>query len=204
MKKIKISPLSIIWILFLIFTETPFIIPLICAVILHEFGHLLCALILKIKIKRFDLSLLGARITTCSQLSYVDEIVFALGGPLMGFLGFAFTFKIALMNISEPFCRSFLFPFSLLSLCLSVFNLIPLSSLDGGRILKCALCLIFSLDTAEKIAKVTTFLTLVSLWMLTVYMMLKIAYGLPMFIFCLIFFSKCFIFNTKNRDFESF
>ncbi len=204
MKKIKISILSAIWIVFLIISKTPFIIPLLCAVILHECGHLLCAVILKIKIKRFDLSLLGARIKTYSTLSYKDELVFALGGPLMGLLGFALTFKIAIANFYSPFCQSFLFPFSILSLCLSIFNLLPLASLDGGRILKCALGLIFSLDTAEKVIKIASFLTLISLWMLSVYMMLKISNGVPMFIFCLIFFAKCFIKSIKNGDLESF
>ena len=204
MKKIKISILSIIWIGFLIISKTPFIIPLLCAVTLHECGHLLCAAILKIKIQRFDLSLLGARIKTYSMLSYKDELVFALCGPLIGLLGFALTFKIAMTNFYIPFYQSFLFPFSILSLCLSIFNLLPLASLDGGRILKCTLCLIFSLDTAEKVMKFASFLTLLSLWMLSVYMMLKISNGVPMFIFCLIFFVKCFIKSIKNGDLESF
>ncbi len=202
MKKIKVSPLSIIWIVFLILSNTPFVFPLLCAVILHEIGHLLYAKILKIKIKSFELSLFGGRIKTQKEPSYIDELMFALGGPLAGFIGFAFTYKIALNNLTTPFCQNFLFPFSILSLCLSVFNLIPLTSLDGGRILKCALCLLFSLDTAEKILRITSFLTLISLWMLSVYMMLRISNGVPMFIFCLIFFAKCFIFNIKTRDFE--
>lgn len=204
MKKVKISLLSIVWIAFLFISKTPFIFPLLCAVILHESGHLLCAKILKIEILSFDLSLLGARIKTKRELSYFDEMIFALAGPLMGFLGFAFTFKIALAGILHPFCKDFLFPFSMLSLCLSIFNLVPLSSLDGGRILKCLLSLIFPLDIAEKIMSFFSLLTLLSLWMLSVYMMLKIANGVPMFIFCLIFFSKCFIRNAKNGDFESF
>ncbi len=202
MKKIKISPFSIIWIIFLMLSNTPFIVPLICAVLLHEIGHILCAKILKIKIKSFELSLFGGRIKTEKDPSYVDELIFALGGPLVGFVGFAFTYKIALSNLTIPFCQSFLFPFSILSLCLSIFNLIPLTSLDGGRILKCTLCLLFSLDTADKILRITSFSTLLSLWLLSVYMMLKISNGVPMFIFCLIFFAKCFIFNIKIRDFE--
>ena len=202
MKKIKISPFSIIWIIFLMLSNTPFIVPLICAVLLHEIGHMLCAKLLKIKIKSFELSLFGGRIKTQKEPSYVDELIFALGGPLAGFVGFAFTYKIALINLNIPFCQNFLFPFSILSLCLSIFNLIPLTSLDGGRILKCSLCLLFSLDIADKILRITSFLTLLSLWLLSVYMMLKIANGVPMFIFCLIFFAKCFIFNIKTRDFE--
>ena len=204
MKKIKISLLSIIWISFLILSKTPFIIPLISAVLLHECGHLLCAKILKIKIKSFEFSHLGARIKTRAELPYIDELLLALGGPLIGFLGFAFTIKIALDNMGLPFCQEFLFPFSVLSLCLSIFNLIPLHSLDGGRILKCALCLIFPLDLAEKIMQFTSFLTLIILWLLSVYMMIKMSSGVPMFIFCLFFFTKCFILDVKSRDFESF
>ena len=202
MKRIKISLLSIVWIAVLMLTNTPFIMPLLCAVLLHEIGHIICAMILKIKIKSFELSIFGGRIKTEKEPSYVDELIFALGGPLAGFIGFAFTYQFALNNLDIPFCQAFLFPFSVLSLCLSIFNLIPLTSLDGGRILKCTLCLLFSLDIADKILRITSFLTLVSLWMLSVYMMLKTANGVPMFVFCLIFFSKCFIFNIKTRDFE--
>ena len=202
MKKIKISILSILWIVVLLLSDTPFILPLMCAVILHEFGHLLCAIILKIKIKSLELSILGAQIKTAKDPSYIDELIFALGGPLIGLIGFAFTYKLSLNNLDLPFCQNFLFPFSILSLCLSIFNLIPLSSLDGGRILKCTLCLLFSLDVADKTLRITSFFTLLCLWLLSVYMMIKTANGVPMFIFCLIFFSKCFIFNVKTRDFE--
>ncbi len=202
MKRIKISLLSVIWVVALMLTNTPFIIPLLFAVILHEVGHILCAKILKIELQRFDLSLLGARIKTKRELSYADEILFALGGPIAGFLGFGLTFNFALSHINIPFYQAFLFPFSLLSLCLSIFNLIPLNSLDGGRILKCLLCLLFSLDIAEKIMRFVTLLTLLSLWFLSIYMMLKISNGIAMFFFCLIFFSKCFIHSVKNGDLE--
>ena len=201
MPKIKISIINIMWLFYLLISNTPFIIPLICAIALHEAGHLFCALLLKIKIKSFELSILGGQIKTCEALSYTDELIFAIGGPLFGVLGFAFTFGLAMNNIFITFYRDFLFPFSILSLCLAIFNLVPLASLDGGRILKCILCLLFSLDTAEKLMRFSSFLSLISLWMLSVYMMLKISSGVPMFVFCLIFFIKCFILYNKNRDF---
>ena len=204
MPKIKCTITSIIWLFYLLISNTPFVFPLVCAVALHETGHLFLALVLKIKIQSIDLSILGARIKTRDALPYIDELIFALGGPLLGYLGFAFTFKIALSSISIPFYQNFLFPFSILSLCLSIFNLIPLDSLDGGRILKCLLCLAFSLDFAEKIMQFVSFFSILSLWLLSVYMLLKVSTGLPMFVFCLIFFSKCFILSKKNRDFASF
>ena len=204
MPKIKISIISTIWLIYLLISNTPFIIPLICAIILHECGHLFFALLLKIKIQSFELSIMSARIKTYGDLSYIDELIFALGGPLFGLLGFLFTFKFALHNLSLPIFQNFIFPFSVLSLCLALFNLIPLASLDGGRILKCLLCLTFSLNFAEKAIQIVSFLSLFSLWLLSVYMILKITSGLPMFVFCLIFFSKCFIWGKKSRDFASF
>ncbi len=204
MKKIKISPLSIIWAFFLVYFKTPYLIPLIFAVAIHELGHILIARILKIHLKSFEMSLLGARIESSDPLSYRDEFLLALGGPLFGFLGFALPLFPAVRYSNVPFCSDFLLPFSVISLCLTFFNLIPISIFDGGRMLKCVLCRLVSLDLAEKVLSIFTFLALFSMWLLSVYMILKTAAGLPMFIFCLIFFVKCFIFNAQTRENESF
>ena len=204
MNKIKISPLCLIWGIFLIQFQGQFFLPLICAVALHEMGHILVAQTLKIKIKYFRLSMLGARIETTDTLSYIDEFLFALGGPLLGFLGFAFTYSYALNTANEPFVERFLLPFSIISLSLTVFNLIPLSTLDGGRMLFCLLCHLFSLPLALKIIHLTSFFILFTFWIFSVYLVIKISIGLPMLVFCGIFFAKCFIFDSKNRGFESF
>ena len=201
MSKIKISLLSIIWFGFLIYSGTPHLFPMLCAVGLHELGHLAVAGLLKIKIKRFSLFLLGARMESAETLSYTDELLFALGGPLFGFLGYSFTISRALKNISHSFCEDFLLPFSIISLCLTVFNLLPLETLDGGRIFKCLICKIFTLEVADKIIAVASFLSLFCLWLFSVYLVIKIAEGLGLLVFCLFFFAKCFVFKKKNRDF---
>ena len=201
MGKIKFSLLSIIWLAFLIYSKTPFLFPMLCAVILHELGHILIAIILKIKIKHLKLSVLGARIETEGALSYTDELLLALGGPLFGFLGYSFTISIALMNDQVPFCCEFLLPFSIISLCLTVFNLLPLETLDGGRIFKCLLLKLFSLNFADKIIRIASFFSLFLLWLFSVYFVIKISQGLQLLVFCMVFFSKCFVFDAKNRDF---
>ena len=203
MKKLKMSPLCVIWLLVLFKFQARFTIPLFCAIILHELGHLVVAKILKIQIKRFEISILGARIITQSELSYKDEFLLALGGPVSGLLGFLFTLPISLDKCT-PFTENFLLPFSLISLCLTIFNLIPLATLDGGRMLFCGLCIAFSLNLASKIMCVASFLTLFSFWIFSVYLVLKASLGLSMLVFCFIFFSKCFIFDNKNRDYARF
>ena len=204
MSKIKISPSSAIWFIFLLFSTPTLALPLISAVALHELGHLFCAKLLGVKIYSFNLSVLGARLNIDSEISYTDELLISIFGPLFGMLGFGFTFFVALKYTCEPFCDKFLFPFSCISLCLAVFNLAPIDTLDGGRIAKCLCYKLFALSKAEKIIKYITFCTLAILWLIATYLMIKIADGLSMFVFCAILFSKCFIFNSKNRDFKSF
>ena len=204
MKKIKISPLCFIWLTLLIQFQGKFFLPLLCAIALHEAGHILVARALKIKIKCLRLSMLGARIETANELSYRDEFLLSAGGPFFGFVGFAFSCPFATRNASAPFVAEFLLPFAVISFSLTIFNLIPLSTLDGGRMLFCFACSCFSLDFALKILRLSSFFTLFTFWIFTVYLVIKISAGLPMLVFCAIFFSKCFIFNAKNKDFTSF
>ncbi|MBO5715731.1 MAG: site-2 protease family protein [Clostridia bacterium] len=104
----------------------------------------------------------------------------------------------------EPFIKEFLLSFVFISLSLTIFNLIPLATLDGGRMLFCFVCKCFSLDIALKILRLTSFFTLFVFWIFSVYLVIKISAGLPMLVFCSIFFAKCFVFDTKSRDFTSF
>ena len=204
MKKIKISPLCLIWFVFLVQYQGEFFLPLLCAIFLHEMGHILVARVLKIKIKCFRFSMLGARIETEQEPSYLNEFLLAAGGPFLGFLGFALAYTFSQQYASVPFVARFLLPFAVISLSLTIFNLIPLSTLDGGRMLFCFVCKYFSLDFAIKILSITSFLTLFIFWIFTVYLVIKISAGVPMLVFCAIFFAKCFIFNAKSGELMSF
>ncbi len=199
MPTVKTSLITILWAIVLVSSQAPYFLPTLLAIALHELGHILFAFLLKIKIKCFHLSLLGARLEIVGEISYKKELLLALGGPLFGVLGFAFSISPALNYELES-----LLNFSVISLILALFNLLPLESLDGGRMLKCTLCLCFKLKTANKIMSLACFLTLFTLWMFSVYVMLKIASGLQTFVFCSFFFAKCFIFNEKNGDLTSF
>ena len=191
MPKIKISPLSVIYIFVLIKAKTPHLPALALAIVLHELGHLFCAKLLKIKIKGLNLSILGARIEARGDISYTDEFLLASSGPFVNLLSFA---------IACPFSNtnSQLLPFATVSLCLAIFNLLPLSTLDGGRILKCLAFRIFTFGIALKIQSVVSFFTLFFLWLISVYTMLKISAGLSMLVFCSFFFAKCFILDNKK------
>ena len=156
-KRMTVSPLSCIWLAVLIWLDTPYILPMILAVCLHEGGHLILALALRIRISQFNISMLGARMQVDpADLSYKKEFLLALGGPLAGALGFLLCFPICLRHSALPFFSELLLPFSVISLLLSLFNMIPIDTLDGGRMLRCAVSHIFSLDTADTVMKIST------------------------------------------------
>jgi len=197
MPRIKLSLPSIIWIGVLAISNASHLLPMLCAIVLHEAGHIACARTLGIRIACLRFGLLGARMETEGMIAYKKEFLLAFSGPLTGILGFFAAFPLHRCAGSESL-SDFLFFFSLLSLCLSLFNLIPLSSLDGGRMLQCLLCRFLPLSRALFLMRCVTFLTLFALWLLSVYIMIKLSGGVTMFAFCLIFFIKCFILDTEK------
>lgn len=200
-KRISVSPISCIWFMVLLLLDTPYLLPMAFAVCLHEAGHLLCACVMRIRISRMEISMLGARMMVDgAALSYKKEFLLALGGPLAGALGFALCFPVALKYCELPFFSEGLLPFSVISLALSVFNLIPIDTLDGGRMLRCAISHIFSFEIAERVMKICTFFALVSLWSFSVYLMLRTVSGLTLFVFSAILFINHFISGNKKRD----
>ena len=189
MKKIKIDILSAIWFIFIIYSKGALIIPIIAAIFIHELGHITASIILKVEIKCITISILGARLEMNGEISYLKEFIISRSGPMFGFLGFLLTSQIDIQSQT-------ILNFSIISLALSIFNLLPIKTLDGGRIVKCLLYSLFSLDLSEKIMQIITFLTIFSFWLISVYIMLKYSGGLSAFIFCSFFFTKCFIFDT--------
>ena len=199
MPRIKISPLTLIWLITLIYFKPPYVPQMIIAVAMHEAGHLACAKALGIRVKSMTLSMLGARIRCESIPSYGKEFLLAAAGPLAGIALFVICYLFNKFHVSE-----FLLSTGAVSLALAIFNLLPLPSFDGGRMIFCAACSIFSLDKALKISNTLGFISILLLWLLSVYLMLKIASGMAMFVFCSFFFLKRFIFSVKNREFERF
>ena len=199
-RKFSVSLFSCVWFAAMIFFDASYLMPLAAAVALHEAGHLLCAAALKIKVTGFDLSMLGARMEVDPlRLSYGREFMLALSGPLAGAVGFLLAYPISHSGFGSVLSSS-LFSFSVISLSLSIFNLIPIDSLDGGRMLRCAVSGLFSPDAADAVMKVSTHITLIFLWLISVYMMLRFFSGLTLFVFSATLFARFFIFKSKMRD----
>lgn len=92
--------------------------------ILHELGHLAAMIFFGEKARSITLGYFGMRIDCGTRiLPKIPEIIIAAAGPIANF-------------ILMLFCRLFkLEEAAQINLSLAIFNLLPVSMLDGGRIL---------------------------------------------------------------------
>lgn len=140
----SIHPSVILWLSVLGYLHPRIVLPFLLSVLLHEAGHYLCLLVLKQPPRRVVFSLSGARMET-PPLSYRQEFLTALSGPAVSLL-------LALTLPRFPMLGGY-------SLCLCLFNLLPLGDLDGGRMLRCLLLLHLEDRTARHIFRVVNVLT---------------------------------------------
>ena len=116
------------------------------AAFLHECGHLVTMRILSYRVREIRLRLFDVRISSDEPRCVRDDLLITLSGALSNFLFapvFFFSDKLFFSN-----------------LLIGAFNLLPVESLDGGRILMILLSKKLSLFTAEKILKLLSFVFL--------------------------------------------
>ena len=132
------------------------------AVLVHELGHAVCALLVGLKIKSVDFGAFGIRMNCdYSGVPAVRIISVSAAGPLFGIAA-------SLAATSE-----WLAPFSASSLALSVFNLLPVSTLDGGMILKTAADSIMLPDRSYRLCKAFGIASVIFVFALCVRTMLR-------------------------------
>ena len=79
---------------------------------------------------------------------------------------------------------------------LGILNLMPAEGFDGGRMLSVAVSSIFGPRAAARTISMTSFISIVALWMLSVYLLLRYGTSLSLFIFTLSLFYRLFIEKT--------
>lgn len=157
-KKITLQPELILFLSILIYKEPTVILPFLAACILHELGHITMLHCIKHCTYSISLQAAGAVITT-ESLTYRQILWATLSGPAANFLGLLYA------PLSPAFAKY--------NLVLGIYNLLPLSFLDGGVILNTLLRVFRPPDQADvlsgKISKLTLYLLLffsllISLW----------------------------------------
>jgi len=112
---------------------------LACA--LHEAGHYLAIRWVGGEVRYIRVTAAGAEMRLEGELSYCRELVCALAGPAVN------------LTLAAFFCAFFWGRlFAGLNLALAFLNLLPVSGLDGGRVLRCGVCLAVGEEPADRIA----------------------------------------------------
>lgn len=110
-------------------------------VIMHEIGHILIALALKVDIPEITLLPVGINAKYESEISILRELIIALAGPVASFL-----FYKILNNEMYAF----------FNIVIALINLIPVFPFDGGKILKCLLILLVGEKRGRQISSLIT------------------------------------------------
>lgn len=152
---------------FMIATDrTGLCIPTLFAAFIHETGHLLALWACDCQPKAIRLIPASVQIVRGFSKKRYGEAAISLCGPLANavvFLALFINYSITKSEISLQF--------GLLNLILAVFNMLPVSGLDGGTLLTLAIARFTDINRAEGIVRIITalfsalcFLTGVYLW----------------------------------------
>ena len=160
------------------------------AAMIHELGHVVAAASLGVGIRGMNLDLFGARLELGGLLSYGGECWIAAGGPLANFLSVALLCPIPLFRETGGGAL-----FLGASLTLGCVNLLPLWTLDGGRILRSAVAWAAGDRIADRLLRWTTGICLGLLWLVAVYALLRKGQMLSLFAF-----SLCLLVRVAKRD----
>ena len=200
--KVSIHPLFFIFGLYFALTGKvfSFLIFTLTAVI-HEFGHAFVSDRLGYTLNRIVLMPYGALISgDIENISYKDEILVALGGPLInGIIGMFFVAVWWFFPESYPYTDTAVFA----CFSLSLINLIPAYPLDGGRILLATLSLVMNRKIALRISKWIGIVLSIVLLILFIYSAF-ITINITLLFFALFIFIGAVDKNDKNVYVKTF
>ena len=133
------------------------------SIFLHEMGHLIALYLLKLPPRRVNFRLCGIEIVE-SRLycGYSAQLAVAASGPMINIL-----FGLILLPFSN---MSFAAIISATNIVIGVFNLLPLSQLDGGEILYCIMSAIMTEHKCKIISRVIDIVFVLMLFITGVYM----------------------------------
>ena len=104
----------------------PAAVLIVASLFLHEAGHMIAAISLKVPVREFGLRLGGTYVKRARSTRRRDEILIAASGPLMNLL----------LVVPFLFVPRFGIQLATCNLVLGFVNLLPLPSSDGLRILR--------------------------------------------------------------------
>ncbi len=131
--------------------KTGLALPVILAVAIHEVGHLFAMWLLESAPKSIRLIPASVQITRSINGKYKNDILIALSGPIINLVLFATLYVNFLAFKNETVLY-----YSLINLIVGVFNLLPVTGLDGGTALFSLLAKKFDINRRLLILRIVT------------------------------------------------
>ncbi len=154
------------------FCGIEFMLTVLLALLFHEAGHMLAIRLLGGKISELRFECTGGVIRyNGSRMSYTDELVAALSGPL-----FSFLLAISAAELGARLGK-FWFTLSGVSLVFCIFNMLPALQLDGGRVLYMISARLGGIDLAEKICFAASCAISLAVMLSGVWLLIKTGYN---------------------------
>ncbi len=157
--------------------RTGLLLPALFAVLLHETGHLFAMWILECNPKQIRLIPASVQITTQITTRYKNDIIVALIGPLTNLVLF-----IALYINFLAFRNNIVLNYALINLLFALFNLLPVSGLDGGTILFCILAKRIEYNKAVLTLKIITLAAAAALIIIAITLTLRGTFNISLYI----------------------
>ena len=188
-------------ILFCISKQIEIYIIMIIFAFLHEIGHLIAGIILGLKPEKIEIIPVGLTVSFKVDIEGINkkkgngnmfvikEIIVAIAGPIVNLLIFILT----LLNEEKTYLNNLIMYSNLL---IFIFNLIPIYPLDGGRILKGILHIIFGKRTS---CKITYDISIISNIILTAICSIAILYYKNIAIFLIVAYVWIILIREINR-----
>ena len=173
---------------------SPHPVALILCYLIHELGHLTLARLMGAEMKGLKLGLCHLSLSYNSAcLSYPRELLVQCGGIIFNFIS-------GLLVYLLPFLSGDVYDFFVVgSFSLGVMNLLPVSILDGGGILRSLLSMLMSPVWAERLSFYASFSVSLLMWLVAVYLQIIFASNLSFFfISVLLLVELCFSLDKKN------
>jgi len=163
---------------------------LLFAVLLHECGHILLLILSGGKLKGVSFGICGITLKAEYPPSYFAKIMISLGGPLAGIICF-----LLCRNAGKTLAL-----FADINLWLSLFNLLPISFLDGGSAIDSCFLMFLPYECANVLSRAISLTTAALLWSVAVYLFLFLNGSASLFLLSLwFFFSLLFHNKTQNN-----
>ncbi len=146
----------------------------VLACIIHEAGHIITAKAAGGRADAIRPAPFRFSVAIGGLSDYRDEIIVALAGPLFNFLS-----AICVLLL---FGRDGYF-FASVSFAAGVLNLLPISILDGGRVLEAALNILLPTNVSQRVCAVVSDILIFSLAIASAYRMLRVGDSFLIFLF---------------------